>query len=110
MHLAHVTIENFRIFGSLAEKKSLDLRISKGLTVLVGENDSGKSAVMDALRLVLGTTSQDYMRVTDDDFCKNAGKTATEFSIYCRFENLSDDEAARFLEWLSFEDKSQCSN
>lgn len=105
MHLAHLTIENFRIFGSSADKKNLELRISKGLTVLVGENDSGKTAIMDALRLVLGTTSQDYLRISEDDFSKAGGKTATDFCIYCRFEDLSEDEAARFLEWLSFEDK-----
>ncbi len=105
MHLARLTTENFRIFGSLADKKKLDLRISRGLTVLVGENDSGKTAIMDALRLVLGTTSQDYLRISEDDFFKTGGKTAADLSVYCRFENLTEDEAARFLEWLSFEDK-----
>lgn len=105
MHLARLVIENFRIFGSAADKKHLDLRISKGLTVLVGENDAGKTTIMDALRLVLGTTSQDYLRVSEDDFYRSGGKIASDFCIYCRFENLSDDEAARFLEWLSFEDK-----
>src|ERR1039458_7690786 len=105
MHLAQLTIENFRVFGSRAEKKNLDLRITKGLTVLVGENDSGKTAIIDALRLVLGTTSQDYLRINEDDFYKASGKIAADFSIYCRFENLTEDEAARFLEWLSFEDK-----
>ena len=104
MHLAQLTIENFRIFGSRAEKKHLEFKITSGLTVLVGENDSGKTAIMDALRLVLGTTSQDYLRINEDDFCKADGKIATDFSIYCRFESLTDDEAARFLEWLSFED------
>lgn len=105
MHLARLTIENFRIFGGVADKKHLDLSISKGLTVLVGENDAGKTTIMDALRLVLGTTSQDYLRVNEDDFYRSGGKIASDFSIYCRFENLSEDEAARFLEWLSFEDK-----
>jgi predicted ATP-dependent endonuclease of OLD family len=53
MHLAQLTIENFRIFGSRTEGQHLDLRINRGLTVLVGENDSGKTAILDALRLVL---------------------------------------------------------
>jgi putative ATP-dependent endonuclease of OLD family len=105
MHLAQLTIENFRIFGSCADKKHLELQITKGLTVLVGENDSGKTAIVDALRLVLGTTSQDFLRINEEDFHKAGGTTAKEFSIYCRFENLTEDEAARFLEWLSFEDK-----
>lgn len=105
MHLAQLKIENFRTFGSCADKKHLELRLAQGLTVLVGENDSGKTAILDALRLVLGTTSQDYLRINEDDFHKAGGNTAPNFSIYCRFENVTDEEAARFLEWLSFEDK-----
>ena len=57
MQLAPLKIENFRLFGSRAEQKHLDLRIGKGLTVLVGENDAGKTAIIDAPRLVLGTTA-----------------------------------------------------
>jgi len=105
MHLAQLAIENFRLFGSRAEQKHLELRIKKGLTVLVGENDSGKTTIIDALRLVLGTTSLDFLRIGEDDFHKAGGSTAKDFSIYCRFENLTEDEAARFLEWLSFEEK-----
>ena len=62
--------------------------------MLVGENDSGKTAIIDALRLVLGTTSQDFLRIGEDDFHKAGGDTAKDFSIYCRFENLTEDEAA----------------
>lgn len=104
MHLAKLIIENFRIFGSKVGKEHLDLTLQPGLTLLVGENDSGKTAVVDALRLVLGTTSHDYVRVGDDDFHKSGKETAKGFTIYCRFEGLDDDEAARFLEWLSLEE------
>ncbi len=104
MRLARILIENFRVFGAKNEGKNLDLPIQPGLNLLAGENESGKTAVTDALRLILGTTSLDFMRVTEDDFHKSLGGTAIEFTIYCRFEDLSDDEAARFLEWLSLED------
>lgn len=103
MHLARLVVENFRIYGSELDKKHLDLSIRDGLTVLVGENDSGKTAIVDALRLVLGTTSQDFLRALEDDFHKTAGKSAEYFSIYCRFENLTENESARFVEWLSLE-------
>lgn len=104
MHLSKLVIENFRIFGSRESGKHLDLTIRQGLTLLVGENDSGKTAIVDALRLILGTTSQDFLRIVDDDFHRSATKITDQFSIYCRFECLSDPEAARFLEWLSFEE------
>jgi len=101
MRLAHLSADNFRIYGSKANAANLELAVRPGLTLLVGQNDSGKSAIVDALRLVLGTTSQDWLRITEDDFHRSNGAVAEEFSIYCRFEDLSDSEAARFLEWLS---------
>ena len=51
MFLAELRIENFRIFGE--GEQALVLALRPGLTALVGENDSGKTAVVDALRLVL---------------------------------------------------------
>jgi putative ATP-dependent endonuclease of OLD family len=101
MRLAHLAIENFRIYGPKVDGANLELPIRPGLTLLVGQNDSGKSAIMDALRIILGTTSHDYIRITEDDFHCSDGTTASELSIYCRFEDLSDAESARFLEWLS---------
>lgn len=101
MRLAYLSADNFRIYGSKPNSAHLELAIRTGLTLLVGQNDSGKSAIIDALRLVLGTTSQDWLRITEEDFHRSNGTVANEFSIYCRFEDLSVGEAARFLEWLS---------
>lgn len=46
MFLSELRIENFRMFGEEADALVLPLR--EGLTALVGENDSGKTAVVDA--------------------------------------------------------------
>ena len=104
MQLAYLSAENFRIYGTEPNTANLELAIRPGLTLVVGQNDSGKSAIVDALRLVLGTTSQDWLRITEEDFHRSNGSVADEFLIYCRFEDLSDGEAARFLEWLSLTD------
>ena len=66
MYLAELTIINFRSFGPSGMK----LKLKEGLTALVGENDSGKTAVIDALRFLLGTTDQEWLRFTEDDFHK----------------------------------------
>ena len=66
MYLSRITIENFRCFGEGANRFELPLR--RGLTALVGENDAGKTAVIDALRFVLGTTDQEWYRLDDTDF------------------------------------------
>jgi len=66
MYLSSVTIENFRCFGEGPHRLELPLR--RGLTALVGENEAGKTAVIDALRFVLGTTDQEWFRLEDSDF------------------------------------------
>ena len=58
MRLAKVTIENFRCFGEGTQR--FDLPFRRGLTALVGENEAGKTAVIDALRFALGTTDQEW--------------------------------------------------
>jgi putative ATP-dependent endonuclease of OLD family len=108
MYLAEIFIENFRGFGSEAEKRHLCLPLSAGLNVLVGENDSGKSTIVDALRLVLSTRTQDAQRITDDDFHVRGQERASTLTIRCTFRDLSDREVSRFLEWLTLEEKTQC--
>lgn len=108
MRLTFLTVENFRIFGAKADARHLSLDIRQGLTVLVGENDAGKTAVLDALRLALGAKGQDFLRITDDDFhrTKGAPLPADAFKICCRFEHLSENEQARFVEWLTLAEKT----
>jgi putative ATP-dependent endonuclease of OLD family len=66
MFLSQLRIENFRAFGE--GKDALTIRFNPGLTAIVGENDTGKTAVIDALRLALGTRDQEYFRVDENDF------------------------------------------
>ena len=51
MFLSQLTIKNFRQFG--AQTPSFSIEFHKGVTALVGENDAGKTAVIDAIRYVL---------------------------------------------------------
>jgi putative ATP-dependent endonuclease of the OLD family len=99
MNLSTLTIENFRCFGADADRFLLHLK--PGLTALVGENDAGKSAIIDALRFVLGTTDQESLRVEADDF--NASAAKKEIRICCRFSNLSAEERRAFVEHLTHE-------
>jgi predicted ATP-dependent endonuclease of OLD family len=45
--ISEIRIENFRTFGS--DDRAFILALNPGLTALVGENDAGKTAVIDAL-------------------------------------------------------------
>jgi len=98
MYLSEVKIENFRCFGEAASRFELLLR--PGLTALVGENEAGKTAVIDALRFALGTTDQEWYRLEDSDF--REGVTSREIRIICKFEGLSEPEQRAFVEFLTY--------
>jgi len=82
----------------------LTLRLRRGLNILVGPNDAGKTAVIDAPRFLLWTRGDDYLRLEPSDFhIKPNGERVTELLIRCTFDGLSPDEEARFLEWCTNE-------
>jgi len=95
MYLSKIIIQNFRQF------KSLELEFQQGLNLLIGENDSGKSSIIDAIKLLTGTHSNDWLRLDKDDFYTDGTTRANELKIVCIFQELSPEEAAAFLEWLS---------
>lgn len=99
MYLAEIRIENFRLYGKGA--KALVLPFEPGLNVLVGENDSGKSTVVDAIRLCLGTSSQDFLRIEPSDFHRSED-SAPEFRITCKFDDLQVETAGAFAEHLTY--------
>ena len=101
MYLSKITIENFRCFGEGSNRFELSLR--PGLTALVGENDAGKSAIVDALRFVLGTTDQEWYRLEDSDF--HEGASTKEIRVTCKFERLSQADKQAFLEYLTYQEK-----
>ena len=98
MYLSTITIERFRCFGEESSRFELPLR--RGLTAVVGENDAGKTAVIDALRFVLGTTDQEWYRLEDTDF--HEGGTPREIRIVCKFEGLSARDKSAFVEYLTY--------
>jgi putative ATP-dependent endonuclease of the OLD family len=98
MHLSNITIENFRCFREGPNRFELSLK--PGLTALVGENDVGKTAVVDALRFILGTTDQEWYRLDDGDF--HGESTSLGIKIICRFEGLSESDQRSFLEYLTY--------
>ncbi|KOP68470.1 hypothetical protein AMS62_26930 [Bacillus sp. FJAT-18019] len=97
MYLSSLQIKNFRCF----DDKEHIINFNQGLTVLVGENDSGKSAIMDAIRIVLGTTDFGWIRIEANDFYNE--DIFLEITISCKFSNLTPDEQAAFLECLTYE-------
>ena len=103
MYISNLKLWNFRKFGSESgfniDEADLDLGLTKGLNVLIGENDSGKTAIVDAVKLVLKTHSYEWIRYDEDDFYQDTKR----FRIEIRFSDLEPSEAKNFTEWLGWE-------
>lgn len=99
MYLRRVEIKNFR------NLKKISVDFQKGLNVIVGENNIGKTNLIDAIRLALGYQStSDPIRVVQDDFYHDSQgrKTQDNIRIDLEFAELTIEEQAEFLEILNF--------
>lgn len=105
MYLKNIKLWNFRKYGTDEEynlKKDtadLELEFQKNLNVLIGANDVGKTAIIDAIKIVLKTHSYEYIKIENLDFYNESKR----FRIELLFNDLSDDEAKNFVEWLGYE-------
>ena len=109
MFLSRLKIWNFRKYGTKKNGDAgIEIAFNERLNLIVGENDSGKTAIIDAIKLVLGTQSYDNIRLEENDFYrKKDGIRTDSLKIECTFENLSDLEAGRFLEWIYIDDEGK---
>lgn len=106
MYISELGIENFRCFGE--GNKRLVIELGDGLTTLVGENDTGKTAIVDAIRFALGTRDQEYLRVNDGDFHLPPGSVERrkEICVQCKFDGLTADDKSAFAEYLTYEERN----
>lgn len=110
MYLSRLRLWNFRKYSTDGEgpiesdNPGLTVIFKDGLNVLIGENDSGKSTIIDAIKHVLLTQSHEYLRFDEKDFYSNGEGRADKLKIECTFKGFEDKEASSFLEWIGFED------
>ncbi|MEC0304057.1 ATP-dependent nuclease [Terribacillus saccharophilus] len=109
MYLRNISLTNFRKFGSVeGDKPAITVEFNPNFNIIVGENDSGKTAIIDAIRYLLGSISDDYERVKPEDFFRKLDDEHSEyFYIEGIFGDLTDKEAGSFLEWLSFNNEHE---
>jgi len=106
MHLSNIKLWNFRKYGSEdlsldLEKPNLDLNFTKWLNVLIGQNDSWKTAILDAMKLVLKTNSYEWTRTQEDDFYKKSTKFRIELIFV--FDDSDINTMRHFTECLTVE-------
>lgn len=114
MHLSNIKIWNFRKISTSdssgeirKDNPGINLVFNPMLNVIVGENNSGKTAIVDAIRLLLGTHSLEYQRLDERDFYSDQNGRSRELRIECIFTGFTDQEAGHFLEWLHFNEQKQ---
>ncbi|WP_270836156.1 ATP-dependent nuclease [Aeromonas sp. QDB30] len=92
MYLAELTITNFR------KLRDAKLKFQPGLNVLVGPNNVGKSAVVDALRTLLAGHDEPYPRLDVSDRHRPAeGEPTGDIDFHFVFRDLSLEDEADFL-------------
>ena len=99
MYLSELRLWNFRKYtngdGVIdVTKPHLTVPFTKGLNVLIGENDSGKTAIIDAIKLVTKTHSMEWIHLAETDFSSGCDNLRIDII----FTELSDLEAAPFTD------------
>lgn len=92
MYLAQLKISNFR------KLENAELQFQPGLNVIVGPNNVGKTAIVDALRALLAGHDEPYPRLdTSDIYRPIGGVPAGDINFHFIFRDLTEDEEADFL-------------
>ena len=98
MYLSRLVVKGFRCL------RELTVGFRPGLNVILGENNAGKSALTDAVRLILtlGTGRRDIYPSQYDLHHDAEGKPTTlSFEIHATFADLSIDEQGLFSTCLA---------
>jgi putative ATP-dependent endonuclease of the OLD family len=96
MYLMKLHIKNFRCIGKI------DLEFNAGLNVIIGSNNSGKTSILDSLRLALGigNFSRSIFVSNEDFFVDRFGKKSQIIEIDLTFSGLSEEDKGIFIELL----------
>ncbi|WP_363502031.1 ATP-dependent nuclease [Burkholderia sp. LMU1-1-1.1] len=92
MYLADLTISGFR------KVRHLKLSFQPGLNIIVGENNAGKTAVVDGLRALLTATEEGNLRLDETDLhVSGDGNRSNEIVFSYVFKGLSPEDEADFV-------------
>lgn len=92
MYLKKLVIRNFRVF----DEAGIELVFDKGVNAIIGENNSGKSAIIDAIRICYSTaTYRKEIYFSKSDFHVSEDGTV---SNYAQFDVYLDEVPRRMIE------------
>jgi putative ATP-dependent endonuclease of OLD family len=95
LYLRSLSIRNFR------KLKNVEISFDPGLNIVVGPNNVGKTAVIDALRSLLNSPEDPSPKFFEDDIYRPKGGTAAgAIEFHYVFDGLDPDDEADFLSAL----------
>lgn len=96
-------ISELKIDGYKNCNNKSTISFNPGLNIMVGENASGKTTIIDAIRMVLKDPEQGY--VTENDFYKSFEKDEQKRNICIdlKLKELNPEERITFLSWCNAE-------
>ena len=99
MHLSRLELKNFR--GA----RNLTVDFHSGVNVLIGENRTCKTAILDALRLCLGFALErrEVYIQPEDFYCGQDGIQSDEIAFDLLFEGVKPEQQGLFVELLAID-------
>ena len=102
MYISRLVIRNFRNF------ELLDVRLNDNVTCIIGDNNTGKTNLLHAIRLACDINLSNYFRVlTEQDFhCESDITVPQQVIVSVEFRNFQDNEYEDALtaNWLVDDD------
>ena len=89
MHLRTIRLRGFKSFPD-----EVEVRLERGVAVIVGPNGSGKSNVADGFLWATGSLSPSELRAEKPDDVLFAGNAARQPARWCEVELRFDNEDA----------------
>ena len=101
MYISKVSIRNFRAFDDVG----ISATFNKGVNAIIGENNTGKSAFVDALRIAFSTTlyKKDIYFNVSDFHIDNRGIRSETASFDIFFDEVPEVEPAKIVKHKEFE-------
>lgn len=107
MYLSELIIKGYKVFNL-----EFNVKFNEGLTVLIGENGCGKTAIIDAIRLLLNEDEFGRIGITESHFHRQIEKSAREggaesIEVKGTFSALKETEQIAYLPWLDATDNTK---
>lgn len=96
MYISDISIEGYKNCNNKST-----IKFNPGLNIVVGENASGKTTIIDAIRMVL--REQEVKYITEDDFFRSFERDEEKKNICIdiNLKELTQEERITFLSWCN---------